>query len=195
MANKENKGLLGLGILTAVASSLCCITPVLAMLAGSSGMASSFSWIEPARPYLIASTFLVLGLAWWLKLRPVKTDDCGCEVPQKSSFFQSKKFLLIVTILALVMTAFPYYSHIFYSSNQTIEVADENLERTTIMIEGMTCDACQKHVDHAILELKGISSVETSYELGQTTVKFDKSQTTHKDIVAAINSTGYNAVE
>lgn len=195
MEKRGNKGLLGLGILTAIASSMCCITPVLAIIAGSSGMASTFSWIEPARPYLIASTFLVLGLAWWLKFRPVKTDDCGCEVPQKSSFFQSKKFLLIVTVVALVMTAFPYYSHIFYSSNQTVDVAEVNLEETTIQIEGMTCDACQEHVDYAISELAGINSVETSYDLGQTTVKFDKSKTTHKEIVEAINSTGYNAIE
>lgn len=56
---KESKGILGLGVLTAIASSLCSITPVLALIAGSSGAASTFSWIEPARPYLIALTILV----------------------------------------------------------------------------------------------------------------------------------------
>jgi len=43
---KSNK-ILGVGIFTAVAASLCCITPVLALLAGTSGIASTFSWIEP----------------------------------------------------------------------------------------------------------------------------------------------------
>ena len=68
---KEKKGLIGMGLLTALASSLCCITPVLAIFAGSSGMASSFSWMEPARPYLIIFTIIVLGFAWYQKLKPV----------------------------------------------------------------------------------------------------------------------------
>ncbi|HEY1054273.1 MAG TPA: heavy metal transporter, partial [Emticicia sp.] len=52
---KNNKGWIA-GILTAFATSLCCITPVLALLGGASGLASSFSWIEPFRPYLIGLT-------------------------------------------------------------------------------------------------------------------------------------------
>ena len=60
----ENK-LIGAGMLTAITASLCCITPVLALIAGTSGIASTFSWIEPFRPYLIGLTFLVLGFAWY----------------------------------------------------------------------------------------------------------------------------------
>ena len=47
---KTDKKLIGAGLLTAFAASLCCITPVLALVAGTSGLASSFSWLEPARP-------------------------------------------------------------------------------------------------------------------------------------------------
>lgn len=60
------------GVFAAIGASLCCITPVLAVLAGSTGLASSFSWMEPFRPYLIALTVLVLTYAWWDKLKPVK---------------------------------------------------------------------------------------------------------------------------
>ena len=62
------------GILTAMAASICCITPVLALIAGTSGIASTFSWVEPFRPYLIGITILVLVFAWYQKLRP-KTQD------------------------------------------------------------------------------------------------------------------------
>ncbi|PZX67881.1 hypothetical protein LY54_00620, partial [Salegentibacter mishustinae] len=48
----ESSGLLGAGLLTAAAASLCCITPILALISGSAGIASSFSWMEPFRPYL-----------------------------------------------------------------------------------------------------------------------------------------------
>lgn len=68
----NQKRLLSAGILTAIAASLCCITPVLALLVGTSGIASSFSWMEPFRPYLIGFTILVIGYAWYQKLKPVK---------------------------------------------------------------------------------------------------------------------------
>ena len=48
-----SKAVTGVGIFAAIAASLCCITPLLAILAGASGIASAFSWLEPARPYLI----------------------------------------------------------------------------------------------------------------------------------------------
>ena len=51
--NKKNNKLVGAGVLSAVAASLCCITPVLALISGASGVASTFSWMEPARPYLV----------------------------------------------------------------------------------------------------------------------------------------------
>ena len=71
----------GAGVLTAIAASLCCITPVIALLAGGSSVAANFSWIEPARPYLIGLSIAVLTFAWYLKLKPTKTNDmdCNCE--------------------------------------------------------------------------------------------------------------------
>jgi len=191
------KGLLGIGVITAIASSLCCITPVLALVAGSSGAASSFSWIEPARPYLIGITVLVLVFAWWQKLKPVKEDDCGCAVENKPSFFKSKLFLGIITVFAVVMTLFPYYSHIFYpeNSNSTVIVDEENKKEVIIGVEGMTCDACQNHIDHSVGEIDGVISVESSYENGSATVVFDNSKTNYNQIVEAINSTGYKAIE
>ena len=64
--------LIGTGLLTAIAASLCCITPVLALIAGTSGLASTFSWLEPFRPYFIGLTILVLVFAWFQKLKPIK---------------------------------------------------------------------------------------------------------------------------
>src|SRR5262245_18441362 len=95
-----NGNLIGAGVFTAIAASLCCITPVIALLAGSSGIASSFSWIEPARVYLIGFTIAMLAVAWYKKLRPLPVDECGCEVFEKPKFIQSKTFLLIVTLFS-----------------------------------------------------------------------------------------------
>src|SRR3954447_3536368 len=100
------------GLLSAFAASLCCITPVIALLAGSSSIAANFSWIEPARPYLLGLSLAVLAFAWYLKLKPATTNnmDCNCETTKKTSFLQTKTFLGIVTVFAILMMTFPLYA-------------------------------------------------------------------------------------
>ena len=180
-------------ILTAITASLCCITPVLALIAGTSGVASTFSWIEPFRPYLIGLTILVLVFAWYQKLKPEKEIDCECETDEKPKFIKSKTFLGIVTIFAIVMLAFPYYSSIFYPSNekQIIVVDKTNIKTIEYKISGMTCASCETHINHELNKLNGIVNSKTSYKNGNTIIEFDKTKTNEAEIEKAINSTGY----
>ncbi len=188
----ENK-LIGAGLLTAITASLCCVTPLLALIAGTTGIASTFSWIEPFRPYLIGVTILVLGFAWYQKLKPKKEMDCECDSDQKSKFIQSKTFLGIVTAFAIVMLAFPTYSSIFYSKpeKQIIGFDKSDITRTEFIISGMTCESCEEHVDHEVNKLTGILSSKASYANGNAIVEFDKTKTNKTEIAKAINATGY----
>ena len=192
----ENK-LIGASLLTAITASLCCITPVLALIAGTSGIASTFSWIEPFRPYLIGLTILVLGFAWYQKLKPRKVIDCECETDEKPKFIQSKKFLGIVTVFAIVMLAFPYYSGIFYpnTENQLIVVDKSDIKTTEFKISGMTCASCEEHVNHKVNKLNGIINSKASYENGNAIIEFDKTKTNESEIKQAINSTGYKVTD
>ena len=97
---KSENNLIGVGLLTAISASLCCITPVLALLAGTSGLASTFSWLDPFRPYFIGLTIFVLGIAWYQKLTKRKQIDCNCETKTKTTFIQTKTFLGLVTVFA-----------------------------------------------------------------------------------------------
>ncbi|MBK7880142.1 MAG: mercuric transport protein MerTP [Saprospiraceae bacterium] len=189
-----NKKLIGAGILTAISASLCCITPVLAVIAGTSGLALTFSWFEPFRPYFIGLTILVLGFAWYQKLKPKKQIDCNCETEEKPKFIQSKMFLGIVTVFAIVMLAFPYYSSVFYpkTEKQIIVVDKSNIQKVEFTISGMTCASCGEHVNHEVNKLTGIISSKSSYENGNAIVEFDNSKTNIPEIEKAINSTGYS---
>ncbi|MCG2459235.1 mercuric transport protein MerTP [Flavobacteriaceae bacterium F89] len=193
----ENK-LIGAGLLTAITASLCCITPVLALIAGTSGIASTFSWIEPFRPYLIGFTIMVLGLAWFQKLIPItignqKEIDCECEPDKKPKFTQSKTFLGIVTVFAIAMMAFPYYSGIFYPNpEKQIAVVDEsNFKTTEFKISGMTCHSCEEQVDHEVNKLSGILSSKVSHENGNAIIEYDRTKINAYEIEKAIGSTGY----
>lgn len=115
MANNKN-------ILTVIgatiAASLCCVTPILAVLAGSSSLASTFSWLAPYHNYLVAFTILVLMYAWYDKLKPSQEIDCACD---DESFFSGKTFLAIVTVFTAIMLTFPQWGNKIFDSAPSAE--------------------------------------------------------------------------
>ncbi|WP_375587286.1 mercuric transport protein MerTP [Flagellimonas aurea] len=187
------------GVFTAITASLCCITPVLALIAGTSGMASTFAWLEAFRPFFIGLTVLVLGFAWYQKLKSKSQQeiDCACENDVKPSFLQSKRFLLFVTLFAGLVLAFPYFSGLFYAqpTKEIIYVQQDNMVDITFTVEGMTCSGCENHIESEVNKLDGIVSVKASYEKSNTTVKYDRTKVTEQRIIKAINNTGYNVSE
>ena len=199
MKTESQKGWL-FGLAAAVAASLCCITPVLALLGGISGIASSFSWVEPYRPYLIGATVFVFGFAWYQKLRPRKKEEinCECETDVKPSFWQSKSFLGIITVFAALMISFPHYAHIFYPKSpvaNVVIVEKNNIQQVELKISGMTCQSCSDHVNHALDGVPGVLEHTTSYEQGTSLVKFDASKASKEKLVEAVNATGYQVTE
>lgn len=183
-----------LGVFVAFASSLCCILPVFAFITGVTGIASNFSWIEPIRPYFIALTVIILGVAWFQKLKPQQTN-CNCE--ENKSFFQSKLFLAIVTVIAVLLLAFPSYSYMFFQKeqNQVISSQSTDSKKVEFTISGMTCTGCEHHVKSEISKLKGILESSVSYEKGNAVVKFESKKTSITEIEKAINATGYKVVK
>lgn len=196
-----------LGISAAIAASLCCITPVLALLGGISGIAASFSWIDPYRPYLVGVTVLVFGFAWYQKLKPREKEeiDCDCETDDlpagkagNKSFLQSKTFLGIITVFAALMVSFPHYAHIFYPKSpvaNVVIVKENNIQQVELKISGMTCQSCSDHVNHALDGVPGVLEHNTSYEQGTSLVTFDRSKATEQALVDAVNATGYKVTE
>ncbi len=125
MANKSILTIVG----ATIAASLCCVTPVLAVLAGSSSLASSFSWLAPYHNYLVIFTILVLVYAWYDKLKPSKGIECDCD---NESFFAGKTFLAIVTVFAAVMLTFPQWGHKVFEGAPTAESCDTGACETTM---------------------------------------------------------------
>jgi copper chaperone CopZ len=193
---KNSKGWIA-GLLTAVAASLCCITPVLAFLGGASGLASSFSWIEPYRPYLIGLTIAVFAFAWYQKLKPQKQVDCDCEADNKKSFWQSKLFLALVTVIAALLIAFPHYAKIFYPKPQetkVIIVDKSNIATVQLNISGMDCEGCTAHINGELSKVNGVIEANTSYKNANAIVKFDNSKTSVDSLSNIVNNIGYKVI-
>ena len=192
----SNRNLAGAGIIAALAASACCITPVLVLVAGLSGAASSMSWMEPLRPVFIGITLVVLGFAWYRKFAKRYKIACACENDNKSSFLHTKKFLGLATVLAIMFLAFPYYASALYPEKQTdiIYVDTNNIVEVNIQIEGMTCTVCEAHIDHAVSNVDGVIEVNSNHKTGKAIVKFDKTKSSVDTIVDTINETGYKVI-
>lgn len=184
------------GVITAIAASLCCITPFLALIAGTTSITSMFSWIAPFRPFLVGLTILILGIAWYKQIKSQKEIDCECDTEGKPKFKQSKTFLGIVTVFAIGMLAFPFYSGIFYpnTEKQMVVVDKSDIKTIEFHISGMTCTSCEEHINHEVHKLNGIVSSKVSYENGNAVFEFDSTKTNEAEIETAIKATTYKII-
>lgn len=190
---KTNKLFRNSAIVSALLASLCCITPVLAVLGGLSGIATTFSFLEPLRPYLIGLTVIVLGYAFYKAYKPKKENDieCACDDETSSknvSFINSKKFLWIITTISALLITFPYYSKALFPTTKenVVIVQSDNIIKAEIQIEGMTCTSCENSVDYALKSESGVIKESSSFKTGIAKVEFDKSKVTEDQLKKAI---------
>jgi mercuric ion transport protein len=195
-ATKTGKVSMSAGLLAAIASSICCIGPLVAGIAGISGAASSFSWMEPLRPYLIGFTVLTLGFAFYQAYKPKKAeaDCCAVEEVPKKRFFQTKGFLWGVTAFFDHLSNIPYYNGIFYAKTPAPQSAVFNQSehfQVTFSVEGMTCSGCEHHIEGDLGKTEGVLTSNASYDDGTTDVTFDGSKVSKEKVIEVINATGY----
>lgn len=60
-------------------------------------------------------------------------------------------------------------------------------------VGGMTCAACQAHVDRAVSKLEGVQSVAVNLLAGSMLVDYDPAQVSPDDICTAVDRAGYSA--
>jgi len=197
--DKSSKATVTTGVLAALAASSCCIPPVIAAIAGVGGISSALSWMEPLRPYLIGLAVLAIGYAWYAHFKPKKTDDCDCDIDEKPKFYQTKGFLIGITIFAAVSISFPYYTGIFFpdnNSSQVIIVKESDIVEASLTIDGMTCTGCEHHVNQTLNFYTGVVEASSSFETGIAKVKYDKSKVSIDDLALAVEKeTGYKVTD
>lgn len=183
------------GLFAAFTASLCCIMPLLAILGGAGGASTNLGWVESYRPYIIGLTIAIFALAWYqvLKKKSVQEGGCGCEGDIKG-FLQSKKFLLIVTLVSGLFIGLPYYSSLLYASQKKVIVdgtPSKKLATAKLSILGMSCAACTSHIDDGLSSIGGIAKSKTSFETAITTVSYDPDSISVDSISKKIKQIGY----
>ena len=100
---------------SAIGASICCLGPLLLAVCGLGGGALLLRF-EPYRSYFLAATAVLLGASFYLTYRRPRPEDCeaGSACARGSSRTGQKIVLWIVTLLVLLVAAFPYYAEALF---------------------------------------------------------------------------------
>jgi copper chaperone CopZ len=63
----------------------------------------------------------------------------------------------------------------------------------TLKVEGMVCDACVRHVTHALMGLAGVQSADVDLAEKRVVVTYDEALVNTAQMVLAILDEGYEA--
>jgi copper chaperone CopZ len=200
-------------VLSAIMASACCWLPLLLLAFGVSG-AGIAGALEAYRPLFIVLTFGFLAAAFYFTYRPRKLqttegDCCStprncCAVPNEgtkrpfSMMTVNKVMLWAVTLLAVLFLFFPKYVSFFLASQQAeneTTATNPLLRKTTIAIEGMTCEACSLALEKAIKGVPGVLSAKVDYTNKQAVVSTEACCPFPKDeILKAIEDAGFSGL-
>jgi len=111
------KATLAGGLVAAVLASVCCLGPLVLVMAGVSGAwISNLTLLEPLRPVFIGAALVFMGLAWRQIYRAPAAVQCEpgtlCALPQTNRVYRIMFWL--VSALVLIALGFPYLAPLFY---------------------------------------------------------------------------------
>lgn len=199
-------------VLSAVMASSCCWLPLALLAFGVSG-AGIAGTMETYRPLFIVLTFSFLAAAFYFTYRPRKSQasegDCcstgsDCRavsttgMPRRLSLMTLNKVMLWgVTLLAVLFLFFPNYVGFFLASQageSETTTTSPLVSKTTIAIEGMTCEACSVTLQKAIKDVPGVVGAKVDFKREQVVVSTEACCPFPKDeILQAVKNAGYKA--
>lgn len=96
-------------VAAAVAASACCLGPVLFATIGAGALGAASLRLEPYRPWFLALTVVLLGVAFATTYRrePVACAEGTCAPSARRI---TKAVLWIAAVLVALLATFPYYS-------------------------------------------------------------------------------------
>src|SRR3989338_10690094 len=177
----------GLGILSALTASVCCLGPFVLILAGlgSLGLGAvigKYHW------YFVLTAALLVGIAWRSYFKEKKS--CEAKLCEMEGQKMTKAILLVATTVVLTFAGLNLYTYAKSSPAQELNAQGVQMD---IPVEGMTCFTCETTVQSAVSKLPGIYDVKASAKEKTAWVSYDPKKTSPEHIITAINETGFKA--
>ena len=96
-------------LVTAMAASVCCIGPVVAVTVGAGALGAASIQFEPYRPLFLALTLALLGFAFYRVYRPAANVCASGSTCRPASQTRAKVMLWIAAAVVVILITFPYY--------------------------------------------------------------------------------------
>lgn len=96
-------------IVTAFLASACCIGPLVLALVGVGG-GVALTTLDPYRPYLIASTVVVLSTGIYFAYRRPRATADTCDCPAPRSRTAARVLLWLTAVVVVAFVAFPHFA-------------------------------------------------------------------------------------
>lgn len=177
------------GVFAGLAASLCCIGPLLSLSLGLGSFAAS-AWFAQWRSVLLAVTFVLLGLAWWLTYRRPKTDcaDGTCVRPPGKAARISLWLGTLVAFGSAIYPSLPAAKHQLNAA--TVAASDAEF---SVMIPSMDCPPCAAGIEASLRRAPGVKQAVVNYDGKQATLVYDPSVTDRQKLLALIDDSGFPA--
>ena len=175
-------------IVAAFVASLCCIGPIALAVLGLGGV-GLFTALGEYRPYIMAVTVVLLGLAFYFtyRKREVKCEDGTCKVESASKWNK-----IAVWFAALVVGFFLIFPYVNFSSSPS-SLSAQTLQTAVLRVDGMTCPSCAKAVEIALKKNEGVDEANVSFDRSEAIVQYDPSKAKPEDLEKRVDKLGYSA--
>jgi mercuric ion transport protein len=105
------------GLVAGILASVCCVGPLVLVLAGVSGAwISNLTLLEPYRWIFVGIALGFMALAWRRIYRAPAAAQCEprtvCALPRANRVYRG--MFWVVSALVLLAFAFPYFAPLFY---------------------------------------------------------------------------------
>ena len=196
----RQRTIIGASLLAAIGASLCCILPIVFALGGFAIVGAS-ALFESLRPYLLAATFALLGVGFYLAYRkPAEECEPGSVCARPGLFRMGRGAVWIAAAFAAAFAAFPLYSG--PAANLLLKPGNGSaspvsnaraIRRVAFAIHGMDCPACAQSVESKLSALRGVKSARVSYKPGRAQVEYDAGAISPQQLRQAVNQAGFKA--
>lgn len=204
-SNSDRRGLMAASgsVLAALAASACCWLPLVLLFFGASaaGLSATF---QKLRPLFLSLTAILLGAGFYLAYfrREHCAPDSACAVPNPKLRRFNKIILWLSTAMVLVFAFFPNYVGLLAKSSdlalpgggtEHAEASQQDQDIESLMIGGMTCEACSLTVRSSLKNVPGVIDASVDFSTRHALVRIDPEEPPTADALReAVKAVGYS---
>jgi mercuric ion transport protein len=181
------------GLLSALAASLCCIGPLVAVALGLGSFAAA-GWFTASRPIFLGVTVGLLAVAWFLAIRARRMQ---CAADASCATLPAKRWPLVLlsfcTLAVAGVALFPEAARAVADRASPASTSAVGGTVLRVRIPSMDCAACAIGIEGTLQRVAGVRFAAVRYATKEAEIAYDPSIVSQAALIARIDGTGFKA--